>query len=527
MNERLVPYKEKLLEYWSAKSKSQKGLLVGAVVIVLILLIFLIAIMTSKNHVPLYTNLSIHETGQIKERLDAMGVSSELTNDGTTILVPEQLVDNLKVELAAEGIPSSGSIDYSFFKEQMGFGMTDNEFTVIERAAMQSELANLIRNIDGVRQASVMITLPEESVWLNAGQETSTAAIVVELAPGYELEQEQVKTMFHLVSKSVPNLPIENIGISDQMFNDYTYENSGADSALSAFEEQRAIQREIERDLTRNLQQMLGTMVGRDKVLISVTTDIDFTQENRTESLVEAVDPENVEGIAISIERITEAYSGEGVDEGGVAGTGDEIPNYPGVVGQGDSEWDREEERINNEVNRIQRDIVESPYKIRDLGIQVMIEPPDGLEALPLQQENDIRQILATIVRTSISEVYTEELTPEVINEKIVVSSQPFDGKMTMDIEPTSAIPAWLYIVGGVLIALIILLFVLLMRKRKTGEIESEEPELDEERLAEDIPELPDEEVGEAATMRKQLEKLAKDKPEDFSKLLRTWLSED
>lgn len=51
--------------------------------------------------------------------------------------------------------------------------------------------------------------------------------------------------------------------------------------------------------------------MGRDKVVVSVTTDIDFTQENREENLVEPVDKENMAGIEISAQRINESYSGD------------------------------------------------------------------------------------------------------------------------------------------------------------------------------------------------------------------------
>jgi flagellar M-ring protein FliF len=524
MNEKLVGYRERLTEYWTSRTTNQKGILIGSLGAILLLLIFLTFMGTKTSYTTLYSNLTLQETGQIKETLDARGVPSTIASNGTAIQVPEALVDSLKVELAAEGYPKSGSIDYSFFQEQMGFGMTDNEFSVIERAAMQTELASLIRNINGVNHANVMITLPEESVWLSATQEASTAAVVLELAPGYQLEQAQVKALFHLVSKSVPNLPIENIVISDQMFNDYMYENvNSVDSTLAVYEQQRAIQRDIERDLTRNLQQMLGTVVGRDKVLVSVSTDIDFTQENRTEALVEPVDPENMEGIAVSIERIAETYSGEGTIDGGVVGAGEGIPNFPGAVGEGPSEWERTEDRINNEVNRINRDIVESPYKIRDLGIQVMVEPPAGMDVLPQERLDDIQQILGTIVRTSISGVYANDLTPEAINEKIFVSSQPFEGKVELEQQPIEQIPIWMYVVGGALIAVILILLFLLLRKRK----EETEEETVVEEVQYEVPNLPDEDSGLSAAKRKQLEKMAKEKPEEFSKLLRTWLSED
>ena len=73
-------------------------------------------------------------------------------------------IDTFLTELAAEGIPNTGQIDYTAIKDQMGFGMTDNEFRVIERAAIQTELQNLISSMDGIRQANVMITLPEDSL---------------------------------------------------------------------------------------------------------------------------------------------------------------------------------------------------------------------------------------------------------------------------------------------------------------------------------------------------------------------------
>ncbi|WP_100373207.1 flagellar basal-body MS-ring/collar protein FliF [Bacillus sp. FJAT-45037] len=525
MNEKFVLYKQKVTEYWGERTTKQRGILIGSVGAVILVLILLVLLGNRTNNVPLYSNLSLQETGQIKETLDARGIPAEISDNGSTILVPEALVDSLKVDLAAEGIPRSGSIDYSFFQDQMGFGMTDNEFTIMERGLMQTELADLIRNINGVNNANVMITLPEESVWLNTTQEAATASVIVDLSPGYQLEQSQVKALYHLVSKSVPNLPIENIVIMNQMFEDYFYEqDSNPATTLTAFEQQRAVQREIERDLTKNLQRMLGTVVGQDKVLVSVTTDIDFTQENRQESLVEPVDPENMEGIAVSIERITETYTGEGTPPGGVEGAGDGIPNFPGAFGQGETDYERTEDRINNEVNRINRDIVESPYKIRDLGIQVMVEPPDGMDVLPQERLNDIQQILGTIVRTSISGVYADELTEEAINQNISIVSGPFAGKVELEAVNEMAIPVWMYVVGGLLIVTIILLLFLLNRKRKR-EIEEEQVIIQEE--TDFLPDLPNEDTGVQATKRKQLEKMAKDKPEEFSKLLRTWLSED
>ena len=43
-------------------------------------------------------------------------------------------------------------------------------------------------------------------------------------------------------------------------------------------------------------------------------------------------------------------------------------------------------------MNKIHKQIAESPYKIRDLGIQVMVEPPNSkdVNSLPQSTKDDI-----------------------------------------------------------------------------------------------------------------------------------------
>lgn len=528
MKEQLLQAKEKATEYWKTRSKKQKWFMLATFILFFLLLLLLVFLMRP-NYVPLYTNLSPEETGQIKETLDQRGIPSQLSNDGSAISVPEDQVDALKVELAAEGIPESGAIDYTFIEDQVGFGMTDNEFSVMERAAMQTELENLIQNLDGVENANVMITLPEESTWVSEEAKQATASIVLNTGGRGSIDEEQIRALYHLVSKSVPDLPVDNIVIMNERFEHFYYEDSNnSSSSMSAYEEQRQIQLDVERRLQTQIQQMLGTLMGPDKVLVTVTTDLDFTQENREEALVEPVDEENMEGIEISAERITETFEGEEIEEGGVPGAGEEdVVNYPAGGMDGNGDYERTEERINNEVNRIHREIVESPYKIRDIGIQVMVEPPDPEDptSLPPGSINDIEQILSTIVATSIDDTYLEDVTEEEISEKIFVSSQPFAGKVVVEEEVSTNIPLWMYILSGVLIVLVIVLAFLLLRRRR----QEEEELLVEEDLPteEEIPDIPEREDSEHETRRKQLERLAREKPEEFSKLLRTWLSED
>ncbi|MBA2174115.1 flagellar M-ring protein FliF [Halobacillus locisalis] len=528
MKEKISLYQERLTSFWKNRSKMQKGLMAGTAIAVILVLVIASIFASNTKMVPLYNDLTLQEIGQIKAELDTRGVSYELGQGGTTILVPEPQAEPLLVDLAAAGLPNSGSIDYSFFSANTSWGMTDNEFGMIKLDAMQSELASLMMGITGIQDAQVMINLPEEQIFLDPeSQQPASASIVLGVQPGYQLENNQVEALYNLASKSVPNLSKDNIVIMDQNFQYYDTENSNLSGNEDLYTYQQQVKQDIERDIKQRVQRMLGQMIGQQKVIATVTADVDFTKENRIEELVEPVNPETMEGLPVSVERIEETYEG-GFPEGGIPGAGEEdIPNYPaGVTGAGDYEMTRE--TINNEFNRIRRNIEEAPYKVRDLGIQVAIDntrTDETGEVITLtageQQtvEDGVESILNSMITTSINGSYGE-VDPQ---EKVSIVFQEFNGQVDPP-EPGFSIPIWGYAVGAVLAAIIAVLIWMLVRRRNNEEEEEYEEVF--ERVTQEVPEI-EEKVDESTQRRKQLEKMAQDKPEEFAKLLRSWIAED
>lgn len=525
MKDTLSHYSKELKEYWSGRSKRQKMIYIGSFMAIFILVSGVIYFTSKTTLVPLYSNLTPSETGAIKENLDAKGIKSEISNGGTTINVPEENVETLLVELASEGIPHSGQIDYSFFGENASFGMTDNEFNILQLEATQTELAKLMESIDGINQANVMINLPKQGIFVNEVNEFASASIILQTKPGHNFSEKQINSLYHLVSKSIPNLPVDNIVIRNQ---NLEYFDLDSDHYDHGFTQQMKVKHQIERDIQRQVQNMLGTLMGFDKVVTSVTADIDFTQENRSENLISPVDEENMRGLAISAHRITETYTGSADGEGGIPPTGNDadMDSYQEIVGS-NGDYEKTEETINNEINRIHKEIVESPYKIRDLGIQVMVEPPnpDDVQSFPEERVEDIRQLLSTIIRTSIDKDVGTDVSDAALQNKVSISVQPFNGKVQFEPIPTTTLPWYIFVVGGVLLAIILILIILILRNRKP-EVLEEEISVEEEETME-IPDISQEVVSEATLRRQQLEKLAKEKPDEFAKLLRTWLSEE
>lgn len=532
MNERLTKIKNDAVTFWSSRSKKQKSTYIISAVAVLLIAGTLTYFLSRTEYVPLYSEVSSQELARIKEQLDTQAVPNKIAPGGGTILVPKDRVDELIVTLAGEGYPNTGGIDYSYFSDNAGFGMTDNEFNVLKLAAMQTEIANLLKSIDGVKDAKVSLTLPGENVFLTDQDRRATAGIILSTNPGQQFTEQQITALYKLVSKSVPNLAVEDIEIMNQYFEYYDLQPNSQQFGTS-IADQMTIKKSIERDIQRQVQMMLGTMMGMDKVVVSLSTDIDFKKENSVEDLVTPVDEETMEGIALSVQRITETFSGDTPVDGAPEGDDptDNYTNY-GAWSGANGDYERIEETINNEVNRIRKEIVESPYKIRDIGFQVIVEPPvaDDLTSMPAGLQDDIEEILRTIIRTSIDKEYADGLTDLDLNDRIIVSVHPFIGKDVDDSLTISAIPLWVYIVGGVLLAVIILLIVLFIRNRRANEraeLEAMEEVSEEQQEALFVEDINEEQETENSIRRKQLEKMAKDKPEEFAKLLRTWIAED
>lgn len=546
MKEKVAGFRTKVSESWGEFSPKIKWTIIGSFFITFLLLLVFVFLSSRSDMTPLYTNLAPAETGEIKAAIEEQGILAEVSADGKTISVPAEQVSNLKVNLAAEGIPKNGNVNYSIFSDNMGLGMTDRHFDVVERDAMQNELAYLIRQIDGVADANVMITLPKENVWLTDNEQVATASVVIQGEPAFQLDQKQVNGLYHLISKSVPSLPADQIVIMDQNGQTFAMEDENAvDTTLSVYQQQRDIKQDIEKDIQRELQQMLGLLLGQDKVVVSVMASVDFTKEKREEQLVEPVNAETGEGIDISVERIVETYSSEGAEVETATGTGEsEISNFPAAGAGGNSESERTEERINREVNRIHRQIEMSPYVIDDITINVGVEPPvpGNPDSLTLETMGDIRNLLGNTVSAALS-MNGAQLDNLTLDDRISVFATEFRGKPVIEeVDPIDnwlgEVPNSLLLIAGAAVALVLiigsLIFVLLRRKREVIEEDYgfdmfEQPVTPVSSLLED--EEKEIDLSEFDTRsnpkRRTIEKLAKGRPEDFTKLLRTWMSED
>jgi flagellar M-ring protein FliF len=533
VNENLLQYWNKVTQYWNQFSKAQKITFIATLALV-ILTVGIISYNLSKTEYALaYTNLEPSDAAAIKTYLDGAKIQYQLSEDGKSIGVPRSEVANVKLAVESQGLNKTGNVGYGVFSQNSTFGTTDKEFNIKYVNAVQGELQQLINSNNAVSSSKVLINLPEESVFLPKGTDKpkASASVVLNLKQGYTLDQAKVDTMYNLVSHSVKDLPIENITISDQ--NGELLESSkgkGKVTNSSLATQNFEINNQFKNDIQKNVQQMLGAILGKDKVIVQVFSTMNFDQTNTKQQLVTAPNTVDQKGLEISVQEIQKNYTSDGgAAATGVPGTGQtDVPGYPGSSNNGKSNSEEIQKTVNYEVNRITNDIVATPFVVKDLTVNVGIEPPDPNDPASLtpQTINAVQQILTNIVRAALAD-NKQPLTNAELAQKVSVFPHTF---ARTNQNQTGSNAMLLYGgLGGLALALLAVGGYVLMRRRKAQREAEEELAIAAAAAPArvEFPTIDIENVTNDNQIRKQLESLAKRKPDEFVNLLRTWLVDE
>jgi len=108
--------------------------------------------------------------------------------------------------------------------------------------------------------------------------------VLLNLHPGRMLEPAQVSAIVHLVSSSIPDLPVKNVTVVDQNGN-LLSSPAGAASAAGLDAGQLKYLRELEQSYTNRIEAILAPIVGAGNVRAQVTADLDFSLVERAEEI--------------------------------------------------------------------------------------------------------------------------------------------------------------------------------------------------------------------------------------------------
>jgi len=232
---------------------------------------------------PLFSGLSDKDGGAVIGQLSALQVPYK-HEAGGTILVPAGQVYELRMKLAAQGLPKSGS---GSIGSTVGFELMDkssigqtqfNERLNFQRA-LEGELTRTITAMSDVADARVHLAMPQQNGFFREQQKPS-ASVMLTLRGGRSLDRSQIAGIVHLVSSSVPELAPKAVSVLDQT--GALLSQTGADPATGLDGQQLQYKQQIEAGYNKRIFELLEPVVGRDNLRSTVTADVDFSQTEAT-----------------------------------------------------------------------------------------------------------------------------------------------------------------------------------------------------------------------------------------------------
>lgn len=413
----------------------------------------------------LFTNLAADDASAIVDRLKELKVPYELSAGGTTVLVPNDQVHDLRLQMTGQGLPHGGGFGFEIF-DRTSLGVSDFVQKVNYRRALQGELARTIAQMPEVERARVHLSIPERRLF-SQDQDRTRASVVLALKGGQTLTKTQVQGIVRLVANSVEGLQAHDVTVVDG--HGHLLSGSAGDETARLSDSQLEYQRGMEKDIEGRIQTMVERIVGVNKAVVRVSSLLNFRQVETTE---ERYDPNGQ--VVRSEQRGQEKASGTNGVSGGVPGVTSNVP--PGKdaepVQTSSNSSQNKNETVNYEISRTVSKIVEPIGTIKRLSVAVLVdgkyegakadgEPAEGGAAKKYvpRSEDELKRI-EEIVKKAMGFSAERGDEVQVVNAQFGLGPEDEAGGTEALAQPASYAQYIRYGVGGVLF-LLILFFVI------------------------------------------------------------------
>ncbi|MGC8463026.1 MAG: flagellar basal-body MS-ring/collar protein FliF [Acidimicrobiales bacterium] len=333
---------------------------------------------------PLFTNLQPSDAAAITAKLASDKVPYQLENGGSTILVPQNEVDQERINMASAGLPASSA--------NVGLGILDKEGITTSQLtqqadylrALQGELQQTIGAINGVTGVQVNLAMPANNTFALNNTSPTGASVLVDTAPGQTLSGGEVQAIVHLVASSVPNLSASEVTVADN--NGDLLAGPGVDTsagsnnnATSAFDTAQQAK----------IAAYLQSVLGPNNADIQVNAQLDFNKVSTTTNgfqLGANNTPVTVPTqTQTSTQTATGGAAGTGANGGGVLGT----TTAPAGTGTGTGNYTNSSSSTQYAAGTVTQTSQTAPGGVTRQSIAVLVNAksmPKGVSLATLQQ---------------------------------------------------------------------------------------------------------------------------------------------
>jgi flagellar M-ring protein FliF len=318
---------------------------------------------SSPNYQPLFTNLQSSDSGAVTAQLTTSKIPYELSDGGSTILVPANDVDQERVALAEQGLPNSGTVGFSNLEKS---GITTSQFVqqVEYQQALEGQLEQTIESIQGVQSAQVNLVVPEQSDFAIGSQPATTASILVDLVPGTSLSKGQVQAIIHLAASATPSLSASNVTVVDNKGDVLSSPGSATKGTGSSDSAQTTA---YDNQLSNSIEDMLDRVVGTGNSAVQVHAQLNFNAQSTVTTGLQT----NAAGTPVvaptGTSTTNETYTGTGTPPTGVLGS-----SQPVTTG-GTGTYKSTSSQVTNAVGQVTQTVKQAPGQVQTISVAVLL----------------------------------------------------------------------------------------------------------------------------------------------------------
>lgn len=346
----IFQFLSKLWNGFEALSSGRKASIFIVTILTAASIVFMVYMTNQVDYRVLFSNLSSEDAGNIVAKLNENKVPYKISASGNAISVPSEKVAELRLSLAASGLPQGGGVGFEIFDNKT-LGATEFEQQINYRRAMQGELTRTINSLDEIQSSRVHIAFPKDSIFSDQ-QKKPTASVTLRLKSGKAMRPAQIEGIVHLVASSIEGMNAQDVMVVDSKGNILSsYQSESKLSKLS--NSQVDFQRNMEKDMAARIQTMLENVVGKGKAVVRVSAELDFRVTEKTEETYDAEAP-----VVRSVQRNSEKQNVFGK-------TGNNTEN---------PEKEKTDEIINYEINKVVNKTVMPVGETKKLSIAVLVD---------------------------------------------------------------------------------------------------------------------------------------------------------
>lgn len=323
------------------------------------------------NYSMLYSDLSMKDLSQVATALDSAGIDYKLEGS-SGISVPADKANNARMKLATISLSPNGVVGFELLDKDQGIGSNSFLMKARYQRALEGEIAQSISKLNIVESARVHLAIPKQSAFSRKSSQPA-ASVVLNVAPGWVIDEAQTASIINIVASSVPGMTAEQVTVVDGSGRLLSSKGDRSDMLLSST--QFDYTRKLEERYVKRVIDIISPIAGSEGVRAQVVADIDFTSLEETK---ESYLPEQK---AIRSEQLFEQKS----NQNGASGIPGALSNEPPAggsltnlqEGQGintASGSDTSRAVRNYELDRTVSHTRQSPVALKRLSVAVVID---------------------------------------------------------------------------------------------------------------------------------------------------------